>query len=577
MKNSPNAQIDTGLARATAVYRLLSSSPTQAWKESRSALKAHPKSERVQFVAGLALIARGKPSEARVHFANAIKLGTPEPDAYLNLSRISAEMGRVDQALDTLDRALGRFPDDLRVMMARVQVFQITGDAAGALGAVDAVLVAHPTSPDALSLRGILLAENGRLLDAIAALEGFLIDHPKHVVAMINLGRFYAFTNQPARGLDITERAFAVAPEMPAVVENLAIRKRESGDFVGAAQLFQRLIALSPDFAHSALRQMADIVPASELGALSKEIDRTAREARVPEQRAQLGFAQAAIAKREGDDQAFTKTLRRANQQIAKLRPYQAKDDAQLHSAIREQFRTEAPTAVTDPSLPAVPIFIMGLPRSGTTLLERMLSSAPDVVGLGEVALLNRRFSAGVAASTSITDGLSGLRAEYAEFQKIIGDCKWTVDKMPVNYMHLGWINKAFPEAKLILLRRDRKDSALSIYENYFDDIGQNFSFEETAILSRFEIFEDTIAAWRELGAEFLELSYEDLTGDPEGSLRKVSEYCGIPFDAAMLKPEGNQGSIRTASSVQARQGVNKDSVARWKKYPDLLPKVFKQ
>lgn len=577
MKNSPPKQRDIGLARATAIYRLLSSNPTLAWKESRSALKVFPKSERVQFVSGLALIARGKSTEARVHFANAIKLGTPEPDAYLNLARISAEMGRVDQALDTLDRALVRFPDDLRVMMARVQVFQIAGNASGALEATDAVLVAHPTSPDALSLRGILLAEDGRLLDAVAALEGFLTDHPDHVVALINLGRFYAFTNQPARGLEVTEHAFAISPDMPAVVENLAIRKRENGDFVGAVALFQRLISLSPEFTHSALRQMVDIVPASELGGLAMEIDRHAREARAPEQRAQLGFAQAAIAKREGDDQAFTKTLKRANQQIAKLRPYQAKADAQLHAGLREQFRAEAPQSVTDPSLPAVPIFIMGLPRSGTTLLERMLSAAPDVVGLGEVALLNRRFTRNLADAAPLAEGMSELRSEYAEFQKIMGDSKWTVDKMPVNYMHLGWINKAFPEAKLILLRRDRKDSALSIFENYFDDAGQNFSFEEAAIMSRLNIFEDTIAEWRELGAEFLELSYEDLTGDPEGSLRKVSDYCGVPFDPAMLKPESNQGSIRTASSVQARQGVNKDSVARWKKYPDLLPKIFTQ
>lgn len=576
IKSSPK-QPDTGPARALAIYRLISSSPAQAWKETRSALRAFPKSERVQFVAGLVLIARGKKSEARTHFANAIKLGTPLSDAYLNLARLSAEMGQLESALDTLDRAQVRFADDFKVMMARVHVFRIAGDASRALEATDAVLAVHPNAPDALSLRGILLAEDGRLLDAITALENFLVDDPNHVVALINLGRFYAFTNQPARALEVTERAYALSPEMPAVVENLAIRKRENGDFVGSAKLFRRLITLSPEFTPEALRQLADIVPAKELRALAKEIERHAREARAPAHRAQLGFACAAVAKREGDDKEFTKALKRANQQIAKLRPYQVKTDTQMHAGIREQYRAENPSAVTNPSLPAVPIFIMGLPRSGTTLLERMLSSAVGVAGLGEVALLNRRFSEKLAASTLMTEGLSDLRSEYAEYQKIMGDCRWTVDKMPVNYMHIGWINRVFPEAKLILLRRDRKDMALSLFENYFDSAGQNFSFEETGIAHRMKIFDETIADWSDLGASFLELNYEDITGDPEGSLRKVSDYCGIPFDPAMLKPEGNQGSIRTASSVQARLGVNQDSVLRWKRYPDLLPKIFDQ
>ena len=150
---------DVGLAKASAIYTLLSGSPAQAWKETLSALKAFPKSERVQFVAGLVLIARGKKSEARPYFVRAIKLGTPDPDAYLNLAFLSTEVGKLDFALHTLDLAQEQFADDLRVMMARIQILQSTGDAARALEATNETLSLHPKASSARLLRGILLGE----------------------------------------------------------------------------------------------------------------------------------------------------------------------------------------------------------------------------------------------------------------------------------------------------------------------------------------------------------------------------------------------------------------------------------
>jgi len=575
MKKTAHNPLDTAHARAAAIYKLLSSNPTRAWKEARSALKTFPRSERVQFVTGLVLISQGKKPQARVQFANAIKLGTPTPDAYINLAQLSAETDKLDFAIDTLDRAQERFPDNLQILIARVNVFRIVGDAPRALEATTAALSAHPSSVEALLLHGLLLSENGRLLNAITTLENLLDDSPNHVVALINLGRFYAFTNQPSRGLEVTERAYKLSPTMPSVVENLAIRKRENGDFLGAVSSFRELITLSPEFSCEALRQLADIAAERELIELSKDIELHERKARSPEDKAQLGFARAAVAKRVGDAQSFTKALKQANRLTEKLRPYDAQSDSQLHVGIRKQYRAESPAELSHPDLPAVPIFVMGMPRSGTTLLERMLTLAPNVVGLGEVALINRHMARNLAASTPINNGLPDLRSEYARFQNLAGYSNWTVDKMPANYMHMGWINRAFPEAKLILLRRDVKDLALSLFENYFDDAGQNFSFDETGIKHRMDLFDETIADWSSLGVKFLELSYEDLVRNPEDSLRKVCGYCGFPFSSEMLKPESNHSSIRTASSVQARREVNQDSLARWKNYPDMLPSIF--
>ncbi len=571
----PNELPNSDLARASAVYQLLSTNPGKAWKEARAALKAHPNSERVQFVAGLALIANGKRSEARAHFANAIKLGTPDPDAYLNLAQLSAETGRLDFALDVVGRAKKRFPDEVRVAQARVNAHQAVGDLAGALSAVEAALAEFPESSDLHLQQGLLLSDCGNLLQAIEALETLLKDHPDHVLSLINLGRFYAYTNQPSRALEITEQAYSMAPKSPAVIENLAIRRRENGDFKGAETLLTQLVTMDTEFADDALRQLADIISKGDLDTLEQQVQLRMKRTRAPAQLAQMEFALSAIAKRRGDDATFVKTLKRANKYVSKLRPYDARGDSQSHARSRQSYQDSDVAPASSPALPAVPIFIVGLPRSGTTLLERMISMSPHVAGLGEVALLNRFFSVEGNLKTASAESLSQLRADYAKYQTFAGSTEYSVDKMPVNYMHLGWIRKTFPEAKIILLRRDPKDLALSLFENYFNDAGQNFSFEEAGIQHRIQSFDQTVSEWKELGVEFLELNYEDLVSASEDSLKTVSAYCGVSFDDAMLRPEENEGSIRTVSSVQARKGINQDSIKRWQRYPDLLPKIF--
>lgn len=566
---------DIGQNKASQIYALIAKDPNKAWAETRRALKAYPSSERVRFVSGMVNIARGKKQDARKDFAQCIKMGTPSPDAHVNLAQLSAEAGQVDFALDVLDRAEKSFPNIPGVSISRIHVLRSSGRIEAALNAASTTLQKFPDLTEALFLRGILLEQNGQLLDATTTLEELLEAHPNHTIAMINLGRFYAFSNQADKAIKVTEQAYSIAPNLPAVAQNLAIRRREAGDFTGAANAFRQLISMAPEFAPDSLRQLADLVPSEDLDALTQQIDEVERVGCPPPLRDQLEFARAAIAKRRKDDAQFVKSVLRANRLAAKHRPYDAKGDSRFHTSIRDRYRTEAPTPTSEPALPATPIFIVGLPRSGTTLLERMISQGDGVAGLGEVALFNRFIGKRLMTETSITDALPELRQAYAGFQSVVGPAQWTVDKMPANYAHLGWINAAMPEARIILLRRDVRDVALSMFENYFDDPGQNFTFEQQRIQHRLHLFDETVADWRALGAEMLEVHYEDLVRTPEATLQTITDYCDLPFDPAMLNPSENMGSIRTVSSTQARQGVNTRSVARWERYRELLPEVF--
>ncbi|SFL48710.1 tetratricopeptide repeat-containing sulfotransferase family protein [Shimia aestuarii] len=567
---------DPGERAATAVYHQIAQNPAKAWSEARRALKTFPQSERVAFVAGLVCLTRGQKRDARKYFAKAINLGTPTPDAYVNFAQISAEEGLTDSALTALEKAQARFSGDLSLWRARVNVHRMAGDSDLALKAVEDALEDLPGNAELQELRGVLLADCGRLLDAIHALETLLEANPNRPIALINLGRFYAFTNQAAKSLEVTERAYSMAPNLPAVIDNLANRKRENGDFETAASLFRQLADTAPDFVPEALRQLAELAPETALETLSKEVARAARKAPNPEAGALLGFAQAAIAKRTGNASVFVSALKDANRKMSRLRRYDEKADTEFHQYLRARFAEEPAVALDTPSLPARPLFILGLPRSGTTLLERMLSAGQGIAGLGEVAAPHRYFSARFMAGEPISDGLPGLRQRYADLAALAGPADWTIDKMPVNYMHIGWLTRAFPEAQIILLRRDFRAVALSMFENFFDDPGQAFTFLEKAIQHRLALFEDTIADWQSLGVPFQTVHYEDLVSAPEATLNTLCADTGLPFDPAMLRPEDNRDSIRTVSSLQARESINTKSVARWESYPDLLPNIFK-
>ncbi|MGH1579195.1 tetratricopeptide repeat-containing sulfotransferase family protein [Planktotalea sp.] len=561
------------LEQANAIYQMIATSPANAWKYARKALKTFPKSERIQFVSGLAQIARGKKKEARVHFANAIKLGSASPDAYTNLAQLSAEVGLFDSALKTLDRADKKFGRTERLLSTRIAVLRMCGKIDRALATSQNLCEMVPNDPNVMLTHGLLLADNAQLMNAIRTLEHLSQQHPEHVPALLNLGRLYALTNQGALALQVTKTAFSLAPNMPECIENLALRYREQGAFSDAAQLFQQLTQKDPAIAPEAFRQLSDIAPLESLQKLRSDIK--AIKAGSFNARAHLEFALAGIAKRLNEPKAFTQSIIHANRNMAKLRSYDADGDAQIHSSLRLRFRQEPDLADAADPLNATPIFIMGLPRSGTTLLERMLSMAPNVAGLGEVALLNRHFAQALAKDAPFAEDFATLRAQYAKFQNAVGPAQWTVDKMPSNYMSIGWINRAFPNAKLIVLRRDPKDLALSIFENYFDDASQNFSFEEKRIQAKFALFEETLTDWRALDAQFLEINYEDLVAAPNDSMETICTYCGLPFEGAMLTPQANTGTIRTVSSVQARQGITQDSIARWTKYPNVLPRIF--
>ena len=234
--------------------------------------------------------------------------------------------------------------------------------------------------------------------------------------------------------------------------------------------------------------------------------------------------------------------------------------------------------AITKQNIPgnpeSAPIFIIGMIRSGTTLLDQIISSHPMVASGGELRFWIEETLRLVATEKTPTDEeLLALSEEYLRYIRLlVDDAARVTDKMPLNFAYAGIIHTAFPNARLIHIRRNPIDTCLSIYTTYFGK-GALFAYSKPNIVAYYKEYLQMMEYWRTRlpGDRLLEIDYEKLISSPESVIPKVIEFCGLPWDEACLHHDLNQSAINTPSRWQARQPIYSSSIAKWKKYEPWL------
>ena len=225
------------------------------------------------------------------------------------------------------------------------------------------------------------------------------------------------------------------------------------------------------------------------------------------------------------------------------------------------------------------PVFITGLPRSGTTLIEQILAGHPQVFAAGELSLAHEDFEMlgeskeGVAERIGRLDA-AAIRAVAQRHLDQLGEFSTAAlrvaDKMPENYLYLGLLATLFPRAKFIHCRRDLRDVAVSCWMTDFTQI--RWSNHPDHIVSRFQQYQRLMEHWRRvLPVPLLEIAYEETVADVEAAARRLVDWCGLEWEPACLEFYKAKGSVRTASVRQVRQPIYTRSVARWKQYQQTL------
>ncbi len=378
------------------------------------------------------------------------------------------------------------------------------------------------------------------------------------------------------------KRAATLAPANAAMAVGLGKALEMTGDLAGAKAAFRRAIAFEPDNADAyyALTHIDRQTP------LNNHIDALKRIFALPSpdgvSALQAGHALARTYEDFGQLEDAFAWLGKAKAIRGRLNPYAA---ARARAAAEAAMAAAPSDARGFPS--EEPIFVVGMPRTGTSLVDRILSMHPSVTSAGELSNFTQLLKAMVETGDSLpldaasltaigSTDLGALGRAYVESTRpITGKTPRFVDKTPINYLLAGIILGALPNARIICLVRDPMDACLSLYRQMFltDKPYYNFSYDLANTARAFALHNRVLARWRAVlpADRYLEARYEDLVSDLESQARKMTAFCGLDWDRRCLSFHENPAAIATPSAAQVRQPLYASSVGRWKQYGSLL------
>jgi tetratricopeptide (TPR) repeat protein len=473
------------------------------------------------------------------------------PEALCNHGGVLVELGRIDEAMQRLRRALMMKPDYAE---------------------------AHYNLGNALR-------KSGQLEEAARSFATAIKLRANYVDAHLNASEVLRELSRHAEAIAILRKAIAESPNGAQLHHNLGIVLHETGDLEGARQAFERAIALDPEMVNSYYSRVrsSKIEPNDDI--------LTAMESLVPKagalsanQQASLYFALGKAYEDLGRfDEAFA-NLVEANRGVRSRIEYDELLTRQYYDRLERCFDAEMMAAKSGYGCESeLPIFIVGFPRSGTTLVEQILSAHPKVHGAGELLIMAELAGAAKSGSgPTFPESVASLEARqlrrlgesYVDRLRAMAPSAARVtDKLPANFQLLGFIRMVLPKARIIHVKRDPLDTCVSCFSLKF--LGDNLSFVyDLGELGRhYRMYQDLMDHWRRVlpAGSMLEVQYENVIEDLEAQARRIVEYCGLGWDERCLSFHEAERTVRTASTVQVRQPIYRSSVQRWRRYEKHL------
>jgi Flp pilus assembly protein TadD len=527
----------------------------EAERACRKGLDADPSNAEAWSNLGNVLQQAGRSEEAEQALRKALRLKPRLAEAYFNLGNVLRDQGRPEEALEAYGRS--------EVLQPGAHVVPLN--------------------------RAVLLRDLGWLTEAEAAYRKVLDMRAESLDAELGLVHVLVDAGRAEEAEGHCRRVIERAPEDPRAHDHLGMVLRSLGRRKEAEAAYRRAIELAPDDArrHRNLALVKRFVPDDpDLAAIERLL--AAADPADPVQCAHLHYA-AAKAREDLDDppeRVFAHYEAGAGH-VRRTFDYDiAVDEARL-ARIGESWPAE-PGAASGPGADPgrAPIFIVGMPRSGSTLVEQILGAHPRVRAGGERPDLGRivasqeyehrcsfsRWPAELLASAAEEVG----RAYRAAVTDPVTDAERVTDKMPSNFTYLGLLAKALPESRVIHVRRTPADTCLSCFAQLFAS-GQAFTYDLDELGRYYRAYDALMRHWHAaLDPGFLlEVRYEELVSDPETVVRRLLAHCGLEWDPACLDFSQLQRTVRTASAEQVRQPLYTRSIGRWQRYRDHLGPLF--
>jgi tetratricopeptide (TPR) repeat protein len=522
----------------------------------------------------------GRLDESEASFRQAIALKPDYALAHSNLGGTLQELGRLDEALASLNQAIAFKPDFAEAHSNLGNSLQELGRLDEALASCRQAIALKPDFAEAHSNLGITLKELGRLDEALASCRQAIALKPDFAEAHSNLGITLKELGRLDEALASYTQAIALKPDYALAHSNIGNSLQELGRLDEALASYKQAIGLKPDFAeaHRALTSMKKFESKDEQYSKMLELylDKNISE----EQRCHINFGLAKASEDLGDyEQAYT-YYGEGNALRKRLLTYDINQDVELFKQLKSSYPKIEKNSLEPDKLTKnlMPVFIVGMPRSGTTLVEQIVSSHSQVTGAGELNFA-RQFGAAIAAGiTEVNnDALLDFRQNYLnKLQNVSNGNLIVTDKMPQNFRYIGLLAAAFPEAKIIYVKRNPAAVCWANYKQYFVSKSLGYCYGLDDVISYHKLYENLMEFWTNmLSNRIYKLDYELLTVNQESETRQLIEYLGLDWDENCLSPQNNTRSVATASNLQVRQKVYQGSSEQWKKYEPFLHGAF--
>jgi len=528
---------------------------------------------------GIHHLEAGRLPKAQAIFSQVL-LENPINPIALNLSGVvSLQIGEKFKAVKLISKSLSIKPD-------YAEAYANLGDAYRSLNQLEKAIVSYqeaiaiqPEFVAAYNNLGISLRDIGRPEEAIDIYHKALAIRPNFPVTLINLGLALVDIGTPEEALDCYRKAISIKPEIAEAHYNLGHALQELGQLKNAAESYEKAIAINPGYGE-AHRHLSRITSHIEYDASIQAMEQFFTNPAIRGwQRMNFAFG---LGKAYEDLHQHEKAFKfyiEGNRIKRESYPYSITDDDDFFKKQEEVFDTcfyaQHQGAGFDDE---TPIFIVGMPRSGTTLIEHILASHPQVHGAGELKTLSRVISShfGKSNGTEYPESLDAAgRGDFeragAEYIRAIrehsSDIHKITDKMPGNFLYLGLIKLILPKAKVIHCCRNPVDTCLSLFKNYFID-GCRYAYDLRELGQYYNAYQGLIKHWHSVMPGFIyDIQYENMIADQATQTRALLDHCGLEWDDACLEFHETARVVKTASAAQVRKPIYNGSVGAWEPY----------
>jgi tetratricopeptide (TPR) repeat protein len=576
----------------------------EALDEVKTLINGYPNSALLYNIRGSCIKAIGQLDEAVKDYEKALALKPDYAEVLYNLGITLRELGQIDAAINSYKQALTIKPDYFGAHNNLGNIFLDLGQLDAAADHFEWAVAYKPDFADAYNNLGVVCRQREQLHDAIKNFEKAIDIKPDYIEAHSNLGHSLNLINQEDAALKCYETALAINPNYVLAHINMGSLFQETGKIDLAIKQYEKVLAMNPNhvlayYNLSAIEQytLSDDQVAKMLSLFSTDNLSLS-------ERFHLCFALVFVYDNLDNQDELFRFLHEGNRLRKEELNYSLEKSQELSSFVREQF--SSPPSDIEQSLsfePSTnrPIFIVGMPRSGTTLVEQIISSHNEVYGAGELTAIPTLIGQEVKnyithgsniASTTIGDmklnlantyslpeeAFLSIRQQYLdELSRFKVPENVITDKLPLNFQYIGFILSAFPEAKIVHLKRDARATCWSNYQCFHLNNENGFSYNIDDLTGFYGLYVELMDFWHQLyPGKIYDICYEDLTTNQEDETRKLLEYCDLDWDENCLNFHKNQRAVKTASSLQVRQKMYQGSSEAWKQYEAHLKPLIK-